>query len=371
MSYGALALMLLNALHDHLALRLLVAVATSGYALAESSVTTSHRDYAMVYIMWAVALLPAHYAEGVAFGVCVHFIASSGFAKLYVGGQEWLQPCTMRNYLMAYGELDFKSGGPGSPWMNKLVCRYDVLSGGASAFTILFECFIVPASLAMPPGACRLAICVTMVGLHVGILLVQSGVIGVFFIPNIACYLLGFGAPLELFSPGWYCAVVVVIMSIGSVLGRGRLLPEDWPLTPFALFAWSGSQWQILRKTFEIGKTRLVLTAGDVSSNIIGASIEGKAMRSATASSSSRVFNAWNSCIADTTLHGDVLNALDFEAMGKATWEPSDFVCKIQAWLQRTQRLIELRTGHALVRAYLVKLTDDGKVGAIIAKGPS
>ena len=41
----------------------------------------SHRDYAMCYSTWALLLLPDPLARGVALGVCVHFIASSGFAK--------------------------------------------------------------------------------------------------------------------------------------------------------------------------------------------------------------------------------------------------------------------------------------------------
>ena len=60
-------------------LRLLVAVARS--VPSESKVTHSHRDHASVYCAWALAMLPAELARGVALGRVV-FIASSGFAKL-------------------------------------------------------------------------------------------------------------------------------------------------------------------------------------------------------------------------------------------------------------------------------------------------
>ena len=69
---------------DNIMWRLAAACVLSLYQLAESSCTHSHRDYAAVYCAWALALLPPALAHGVALGVCVHFIASSGFAKLVI-----------------------------------------------------------------------------------------------------------------------------------------------------------------------------------------------------------------------------------------------------------------------------------------------
>merc|ERR1712216_302651 len=92
----------IGALYSHWTLQLAIALSASAYNLAESSVTTSHRDYAMVYICWALALLPDRFAEGAAFGICIHLLASSGFAKLVVGGREWLHPGTMRSILSTY-----------------------------------------------------------------------------------------------------------------------------------------------------------------------------------------------------------------------------------------------------------------------------
>ena len=52
-------------------------------ARTERSLSHSHRDHAAVYCAWAL-LLPEPLAGGVALGVCVHFISSSGLAKLHV-----------------------------------------------------------------------------------------------------------------------------------------------------------------------------------------------------------------------------------------------------------------------------------------------
>ena len=94
-------------------LRLLVAVWHTLYQLAESAYSHSHRDHPCVYCTWALALLPdPQLASGVALGVCVHFIASSGFAKLHVAGRgrggllaglkSWPAPGTMRSILRQY-----------------------------------------------------------------------------------------------------------------------------------------------------------------------------------------------------------------------------------------------------------------------------
>eukprot|EP00931_Biecheleriopsis_adriatica_P004682 TRINITY_DN106311_c0_g1_i1.p1 TRINITY_DN106311_c0_g1~~TRINITY_DN106311_c0_g1_i1.p1 ORF type:complete len:453 (-),score=49.27 TRINITY_DN106311_c0_g1_i1:156-1472(-) len=365
--YGTPLLMAITAFYDHAALRLLTAFVASGYALAESSATTSHRDYPMVYISWALALLPAEHAEGVALGVCVHFVASSGLAKLIIGGRQWLLPCTMRNYLSTYGDLDLINGGPASPWLNRVFCRSDVLPACASLFTLLFECIIVPIALALPPGYVRLGIGAGMMFLHAGIFLVQSAAIGVFFIPNMASYTLGFGSAVEPLSPPWHFALLIVLLSFGSVFVRCRVLPEDWPSTPFALFAWNGLQWDTLRRTFETGQTRLVLSP-DPGCKPVGLPIITKGFRSGRSVEAPGVYDAWNVCLADTTLHAEIFAALDFDAMGKDEWDPSKLTTRIEDWL-KNDRLLELRSGRSLTRAFFVRVAEDGKVCEMLASG--
>ena len=69
--------------------KILVAVFYSLYALAESSVTNSHRDYANTYTCLCIAFLPQCFVEPVALALCVHYLSSAGFAKLLIGGRQW------------------------------------------------------------------------------------------------------------------------------------------------------------------------------------------------------------------------------------------------------------------------------------------
>lgn len=69
--------------------KLFVAVFYSLFALADSSVTNSHRDYANTYTCWCIALLPDDYVEPIALALCVHYLSSAGFSKILVGGHRW------------------------------------------------------------------------------------------------------------------------------------------------------------------------------------------------------------------------------------------------------------------------------------------
>ena len=78
--------------------------------------------------------------------------------------------------------------------------------------TLLFECVLVPLALALPPQR-RLLLALISVALHAGIATVHSFLIGVAFLPNLGTYLLGFGAPVVLGSPGWCAAIALVTLS--------------------------------------------------------------------------------------------------------------------------------------------------------------
>lgn len=68
---------------DTAAGRLLAAAALSAHCWLDSCLTDSHRDYANMYVAWALAVPWSDaYAAGAALGVCVHFIASSGVSKV-------------------------------------------------------------------------------------------------------------------------------------------------------------------------------------------------------------------------------------------------------------------------------------------------
>lgn len=351
-------------------LRFLTAVVTSIYHLVESSVTLSHRDYLMLYNVWGLALLRDEYAEGLALGFCVHFIASSGLAKLLIGGTSWLHPRTMHSILTSYGERGFAEGGPFSPKLNRFAGKSDIFALGDTSFVILFECIVVPLALLIPMRQRVIlpAVAAVMVLLHVGIFFVQSGLIGLFFAPNVASYLFGFGAHVYRGSQSWVLALAVCCASVGIVALRGRLLPEDWPLTPLALFGWSGKQWDLLFERFVTGGTRLVLTSAPLQEPV-GRTVVAKGIRNAPAAGLGAAHDAWNLCVGETTLQNEILEAIDFEDMAREGWDATGLVRAIETWLRRDQRLIEVHTGTPLVRAFFVEMANGNTIGRVLARG--
>lgn len=372
-SYSMVPIMLAAATFpDWWTFRWLVALVVTAYQLVESSLTFSHRDYLMLYNSWALAVLPDRYAEGLALGFSVHFIASSGFAKVLIGGRDWASPSTMRNILGTYGKLSVGQGGPWSPRLNRLIVDHDILSAGEGVFTLLFECVAVPLALMIPLGM-RVVLplfAASMVALHVGIFACQSALIGLFFTPNLASYAFGFGAHVYFGSQGWLPALLLCATSFGVVALRGpRLLPENWPLTPFALFGWSGSQWTVLFDTFVRGDTRLVLSA-ELAQDLVGLSVVKKCMRGATpARPGGVVYDAWDLCLGETTLQLDILDALDFKMMVQPDWDATGFTHTVEAWLRGSTRLVEISSGRPLLRAYFVSVTAEGIVTDVLAKG--
>ena len=54
--------------------------------------------------------------------------------------------------------------------------------------------------------------------------------------------------------------------------------------------------------------------------------------------------------------------------MDKPDWDSAKFLHCIEDWLKE-QRLLELRTGQPLLKAFFVRLDEDGKVEKVIASG--
>lgn len=355
--------------------RVAVAVAVSLYGWTEAAVTHSHRDFAMVYTAWALALLPLPMAKGVAHGICIHFIASSGFAKLLVGGvSSWAAPETMRSILRHYGRFNLADAGPLSPMLNRFVCEHDSIASAIAAATLVFECVLVPLSLFLPCGGPRFAVALASVGLHIGIATVQSGVVGLAFLPNLATYLLGFNNDLEVGSDGWWLSLVVTAVSAFAVIGRGwRLLPENWPLTPFALFAWSSFQWNLLFTHFVRRRTRLALAVSSTAlaagkAGLIGASVVSAYDQEAQPVRRSEkkglvLFDGWEQCIGETLVFQEVLDCIDFEAMASVQGGTFTDACgavqlvtQVEWWLEQQKRLLVAETGEVLTKAFWVML---------------
>jgi hypothetical protein len=160
--------------HDSQPVRVLTAAIFSVYCLAESAATHSHRDYANMYICWLLALFREDTAAALGLGICIHYVASSGFGKCIIGGgRAWVEASTMRGVLREFSSYSLAETGPAFPALNRFVRRQPWLLTSISIFTLLFECVAVPAALVLPVGV-RFHLVTAMVGLHVGIAVLQS-----------------------------------------------------------------------------------------------------------------------------------------------------------------------------------------------------
>ncbi|CAK0909044.1 unnamed protein product [Prorocentrum cordatum] len=180
----------------------------------------------------------------------------------------------MRYILSSFVYKTPKAGGPVLNCLSRLIIRSDVLCGALGAATVMFEVLYVPSVAAFAPRGLQIITAYLMVLLHIGIALVHSSAIGVFFLPNVASYVVGFydfsDDPLFVRSApaagDWtpfegYCWFVGVLLNVAAVLYTAwsrKLIVEDWPLTTMALFPWSGQQWQNLHNAFVEGDTRVV-----------------------------------------------------------------------------------------------------------------
>lgn len=382
-----ISLMLVGFCPQHQALRILAATALTLYVFAESSVTHGHRDHANVYTAWAVALLPAGYAEGVSLGVCVFMMGSSGFCKVMVGGtKHWAAPDTLRAVLNEYKDLPF-GVGPGS----KALCEYCVARDWIllllNVGTLLFECGLAPAALIMPPGW-RFVMIVGSVALHLGICVLQSFGIGLAFLPGLATYFVGYAAGegdhVEVLSQEWVCSIVIFALPTLYMLFTQKVLPEDFPLTPYALFTWNSKQWTSIHGLFVNNDTRLVLATDDVAivdmpgctvlnkwgMPSVGEGVEGiSASRARPEHDRTRVFDAWDQIIGQTLVFNPVVRALDFDAMS-ADWDASVACRRIEDWLREERPFFEVSSGMALVRCYFVRLdAQRGSVTQVLSCG--
>lgn len=378
-AYGLIPLLFLAALHPrNWALRVAVAVAASLFQVGESSRTTSHRDYLMVYNSWGLALCCGHggdsLAQALGLGFCLAYIFGSGFAKFFIGGLEWGAPSTLQAILKTFAKKASTEGGPILRGLNRLVAGNALLAGACACFTLAFECLAAPVAFIMPVRY-RIVYCYGMLLLHIGIAALQSGAIGAFFLPCAASYVFGLhsfeGSDfLEVGSPGCLLAFgVFSSLTLAGPLLRGRLLPEDWPFTPFALFPWSGSQWAALHAAFVEGSTRLVLTTAEVVDPVglrvfqlehrtrqrVGQGNEGAASDRPKAA-----YCAWNRLVGVTTLQNELLEALrlEFSAMAGKDWDATGLVRAFESWLA-CGRMVEISSARTLERAFFVTVRDD------------
>eukprot|EP00435_Cladocopium_sp_Y103_P021727 s382_g5.t1 len=111
-------------------------IAVTLFQLGDSCRTTSHRDYLMIYISWAL-LVSSDFAETAAYGLCVLYILGSGLSKLRIGGWRWSSPETLRSILETFARKTPKQGGclasvddcPILAVANRFVRKHDKICG--------------------------------------------------------------------------------------------------------------------------------------------------------------------------------------------------------------------------------------------------
>ena len=335
--------------------RLLAACAVSCYHLVETSVTHRHGEFPVLYISWAMVLPPA-IAHACALGVGVHFVFSSGLAKLAVGGAAWLAPETLRFYLSVYAAS--ASAKPASPRLSAWARARPWATAALAAATVALECALVPATLVAPAawrfgfGACG------MIALHVGIALLMSAQVALAFFTVLPSYLVAFSCPAAAFTPHAGLAALVGLLAPGAwCAARRGLLPEAWPVSPVNLFLWNGAQARALATQLMTGDTRVVMSA-DAQADIVGRTVmhHGAVMRNDDdATAKGVVHDSVLRVVGFTIVQGDLYDAAP-ERDGE--WNISRFVQKLEEWLARERRVVEMRTGRPLVRAYFVRIAD-------------
>jgi hypothetical protein len=220
----------------------------------------SHGEYPILYDVWALCL-PEAWAHAACFGIAVHFVLSTGIAKLSVGGLSWMRcdsksrharihgsklvirpvcrPETMRTYLDCY--RGSKSAPPFSKQANAWLSGSDTRTTALAVGTVLLECVLVPSSLFLPPNA-RPLLAAMLIMMHIGIAVTMSTRVGLIFITSLPAYTIGFSCNAPVASGTWMVASVIGLVPSATAALCGRKLPENWPSSPISLFMFSAPQ---------------------------------------------------------------------------------------------------------------------------------
>jgi len=174
--------------------------------------------------------------------------------------------------------------------------------------------------------------------------------------------------------------VALVAASASPLALRGQLVAEDWPLTPFALFAWSGRQWGPLFLNLVEGRVRLVLSP--VASSPVGCLVlrkagHGQSPSAAAAATAAVVYDGWEQALGETLVFNETLRGLDFGALRRSSapahalsWAPR-LAAAVEGWL-RQERLVLAASGVVLRHAFVVELEpqrDKDVVKLVLAAG--
>ncbi|CAE8582863.1 unnamed protein product [Polarella glacialis] len=349
--------------------RVATALVATVYHLLESSVTNRHGEYLLLYNVWGM-LLPDCYAQAASFGFAIHFVLSSGLAKLKVGGRSWMLPHTMQVYLDIY--RDSRSSPPLSKGLSLWLAKRAWATRTIGIATIALECIVVPSTLLMPP-AWRSIGSALMIAMHLGIASAMSGTVGLLFLTALPSYLVGFGCPAPWLSRPWCTAALVALLPSACTALRGRPLSESWPLTPISLFMWSGEQAALLSQALMTRDTRVVMCTAAAPQDIRGLPV----VYSGFATSGELpgqfvVHDAVARVIGFTLAQGDLANTLvgSREDPLSSVSISMSFLQRLQSWLVREGRMIELSTGKKILRAFFVRVdSGGGRVAQVLMEG--
>lgn len=334
----------------------------------------------MLYISWG-CLFHESYAHAIAHGVVVHFVLSTGIAKLTVGGLGWMLPDTMMTYLSIYGGSS--TSGPLLKRLNRWLLQNSVACSLFSINAIVLEVFLVPATLFVPSPYRPVGLYL-MLAMHLGIASAMSLKVGLAFLTTIPCYVYGFTTHTEFGSVAHFLSILVGLgPTIFTILFRGSLLPEDWPSCPLALFMFNGKQANVISSVLMTGDTRVVLCTNPVveDNDLIGKPVLHHGAISLSADSAgvvgiASVYDVVLRVIGFTLLQGDLVSAipstswpcvetcLEHEAEVQTYgWHVSWFLIVLERWL-KTNRMIEKTSGLPLSKAYFVKI--DAKANRVL-----
>ena len=353
--------------------RCMLTIAISIYHLVESSASGRHGEYPLLYITWAWLLLPDEWAHAACFGVMVHFVFSSGVAKLIVGGTKWMGPHTMKAYLDLY--LPSKSNPPLSRRLNAEIADREWVMQLIGVGTIALECVLIPSCLLLPPAYRPLG-ALAMLSMHIGIALCLSLQVGLRFLTTLPCYLLGFICNAPIGSAPWALAVAIGMLPSILSLATGSLLPDEWPLAPFTLFMFDGEAARRIASDFMTSDTRLVLTTAEppprdylnpvVSSDLVGLRVVRHELLSDSeeAAEPMVVHDGVMRVIAFTTVRAGLHSLLSEGAAMPLV------LSTLTAWLEEEHRLVESATGLPVRCAYFVRVSrETGRVVEVLC-GP-
>lgn len=345
---------------EHMAVRLMVALAVSMYHLVETAFTSRHGEYPVLWCAWAM-VLPAPYSQAAALGVATNFVLQCGVAKCMIGGaRQWAAPGTMSVYLNVY--FNSKTSRPLSRALNRLLVRFDGLVG---LLTILLEVVLIPAALFLPAPLRYVVGVWGMIALHIGIAFGMSLRVGLVFLTTLPTYITGFGCDARVGSTEWCLAAAIALGPSAIAIVRGRLLSEEWPCTPCSLFMYNGAQAGRLARLAMTGTMRIAMATREVGEmpeqSLIGLPV---AHHGGTAAfglghgghDGPRMHDSVLRVLGFTLVHGGLVDAFDIASPEEENVRR--LLPRLERWLRTERRLVETASGRPLERAYWVRINE-------------